>query len=208
MADPITLALLGTGLLKGLFGGLSKKKQASAQGAADQRKYAAEKSFWDANEAERSQQRRARVDTTGSILRSLQGAARPGTPDYTIDPALLEKLGTATPRPFAGSLPADPKAGAGMSLMSGLFGDASEALGTILLGKKLEEGGGDVQSMPIGPNFKGMLPNLPNPGSTVPPVPLGGGMPGVSGGANAAICAQFPHFPGCPGGSMGSPEQR
>lgn len=191
--DPLTIGLLGTSLLSGLFGGGAKKKQAKAQKDADKRKYESEKAFWDASEAERVQQRRARTNAGGSILQNVQGSLGGGAPNYTLDPATLEALGSATPRPYAGSLPADPTAGMGSSLVSGLFGDAADVLAYEIAGKR-QPGTRPAPQPGVGTQPAGSAAWSPMP------VHQPGQQSTISGGANAGICAQIPYFPGCPGG--------
>ena len=133
----IPIALGAAKFLQGLFGHKSDQKRAEAERKAQEAAYQAQLNNWNANESGRE----ARTQAAGQQLVKGQGSLAHGAPDYTIDPALLGKIGA--PRPFAGSLPADPRAGLGYSWLSGLAGGGADVLKTILLGKLQAGAGGD-----------------------------------------------------------------
>lgn len=126
---PAIPVMAGAALLKALFGFGAKKKQASAQRKADQAKYDAEKQNWDARELQRG----AGLDALRGVSQNVQGTLQSGAPNYVIDQASFDKL--RAPRPYSGSMPADPGAGLGYSLLSGLAGDAGQVGADVLTGK-------------------------------------------------------------------------
>lgn len=135
MALPAILAgvSLGSKLLGGLFGSSAKKKQAKAQREADEAAHkAAMDSFTRTGAAHDVEERRRGARLQG-IQQLIQGAA---SGNYSLPPELVARLQEATP--FTGQAPtmgADPRAGQGSSLLSGLFGTAGQLADTALAGR-------------------------------------------------------------------------
>jgi hypothetical protein len=131
MAFPLIPLAAITGALKlgqGLFSGMSEKKKAEAQRRAQQEALAAQRGAHDARQANRG----ARLDATAGAMANIQPTLQTGAPNYQIDPAVLERI--KKPIPFAGSMPADPRAGLGSSLVSGLMGTAGGIGQDMILG--------------------------------------------------------------------------
>jgi hypothetical protein len=122
MALPAILAgvSLGSKLLGGLFGGNAKKKQASAAKKADDAAHRAQMDAFDRTGAAHGVDERRRGARLEGIQHLIRGAA---SGSYGLPPDLLARLQEASP--FTGVAPtrgADPGAGLGSSLLSGLFG--------------------------------------------------------------------------------------
>lgn len=133
--DPVTIAAiasLGGGLLKGLFGWGSQKKKADAERKAQEEALARARALWEAMESMRG----VRLDALSGLMSNVQGSLAKGAPNYQIDPVLMEKL--KTPRPFGGSLPADPRAGLGSALVGSIFGGIENKANAYLLDKETD----------------------------------------------------------------------
>lgn len=157
---------LGSALFGAFSGHKSKSKQAEAEKEAQERKYAAQKAFWDSQESHRG----FGMDAARALLGS-GNSALPGI-NYRIPDAAFN--GLKAPRPFAGSLPADPKAGLGWSLLGGLAGGVGQAGYSGMLGQLVGGSGGGES-----PWYSSMVPWQSNDDRT-------------------RICALAPNLPGCP----------
>lgn len=124
MPFPFIPAAIG---LSGLLAGLFKSK---SQGAQEDEEYQRMLEAWNSNEALRG----ARLDALSGIMGNVQGSLGKGAPDYTIDPAIMERIKAA--RPFAG---ADPSKGRGSGLLAGLFGGLNSGLGSVNLAQQVNE---------------------------------------------------------------------
>lgn len=177
-------AMLGGSLLGGIFGNKSKQKQAEAEKArlqaekeAQERKYAAEQGFWNANEAQRG----SRMDAVRALLGN--GSSKLPGVSYNIPQSIFDSL--RAPRPFAGSLPADPTAG-----------DPGAGLGYNLLGGLAGGLGGFAQ--------QALLGQLGNQGSNSSWYSQF--VPWENAEDRNRICALAPSLPGCPKTSMVPPQ--